>query len=59
MVGQVVEEIITTAISRSVFSIPQLYPTINRLGGKINLYNSDTGGACVEITLPLLMTRDL
>ncbi len=30
------------------------YSTINRLGGKINLYNSETGGACVEITLPLL-----
>jgi two-component system, sensor histidine kinase RegB len=30
------------------------YSTINRLGGKINLYNSDMGGACVEITLPLL-----
>jgi two-component system sensor histidine kinase RegB len=33
------------------------YSTINRLGGKINLYNSDTGGACVEITLPLLTTE--
>ena len=30
------------------------YSTINRLGGKINLYNSDSGGACVEITLPLI-----
>jgi two-component system sensor histidine kinase RegB len=30
------------------------YSTINRLGGKINLYNSESGGACVEITLPLL-----
>ncbi len=30
------------------------YSTINRLGGKISLYNIDTGGACVEITLPLL-----
>lgn len=30
------------------------YSTINRLGGKINLYNRDSGGACVEITLPLL-----
>lgn len=30
------------------------YSTINRLGGKINLYNSDSGGACVEITLPIL-----
>jgi two-component system sensor histidine kinase RegB len=33
------------------------YSTINRLGGKINLYNSETGGACVEITLPLLNTE--
>jgi two-component system sensor histidine kinase RegB len=32
------------------------YSTINRLGGKINLYNNETGGACVEITLPLLNT---
>ncbi len=30
------------------------YSTIKRLGGKIDLYNSDSGGACVEITLPLL-----
>lgn len=30
------------------------YSTINRLGGKIRLYNSDSGGACVEISLPLL-----
>ena len=30
------------------------YSTINRLGGKIKLYNSESGGACVEITLPLL-----
>ncbi|MDD2659306.1 MAG: ATP-binding protein [Methylococcales bacterium] len=30
------------------------YSTINRLGGKINLFNSDSGGACLEITLPLL-----
>ncbi|HEY8096163.1 MAG TPA: ATP-binding protein [Methylobacter sp.] len=30
------------------------YSTINRLGGRINLYNSETGGACVEVTLPLL-----
>jgi two-component system sensor histidine kinase RegB len=30
------------------------YSTIQRLGGKINFYNSETGGACVEITLPLL-----
>ena len=33
------------------------YSTINRLGGRINLYNSDSGGACVEITLPLLNTE--
>lgn len=33
------------------------YSTIQRLGGKINLYNSETGGACVEITLPLLITE--
>ena len=26
---------------------------INHLGGKINHYNSDSGGAVVEITLPL------
>jgi two-component system sensor histidine kinase RegB len=30
------------------------YSTINRLGGKINFYNKELGGACVEITLPLL-----
>jgi two-component system sensor histidine kinase RegB len=30
------------------------YTTINRLGGKIQFYNMDTGGACVEITLPLI-----
>jgi len=33
------------------------YSTINRLGGKINLSNSESGGACVEITLPLLNTE--
>jgi two-component system sensor histidine kinase RegB len=33
------------------------YSTINRLGGKINLYNNDSGGACVEITLPHLNTE--
>jgi two-component system sensor histidine kinase RegB len=32
------------------------YSTISRLGGKINLFNRPTGGACVEITLPLLTT---
>ncbi len=33
------------------------YSTINRLGGKIQLYNSEPNGACVEITLPLLNTE--
>lgn len=33
------------------------YSTINRLGGKIKHYNCDSGGACVEITLPLLNTE--
>lgn len=30
------------------------YSTIKRLGGQINFSNLETGGACVEITLPLL-----
>jgi two-component system sensor histidine kinase RegB len=30
------------------------YSTISRLGGKIKLHNTESGGACVEITLPLL-----
>ena len=30
------------------------YSTISRLGGTIKLYNTESGGACVEITLPLL-----
>jgi two-component system sensor histidine kinase RegB len=30
------------------------YTTINRLGGKIEFYNMDTGGACVQIILPLI-----
>jgi two-component system sensor histidine kinase RegB len=34
------------------------YSTINRLGGKIDLYNSESGGACVEIALPLLNTEN-
>jgi len=34
------------------------YSTINRLGGKISLYNSESGGACAEITLPLLNTEN-
>lgn len=31
------------------------YSTINRLGGKIELSNMETGGACVDINLPLLV----
>ncbi len=34
------------------------YSTINRLGGKINLYNMESGGACVEINLPLLTAEN-
>jgi two-component system sensor histidine kinase RegB len=34
------------------------YSTINRLGGKISLYNNESGGACAEITLPLLNTEN-
>lgn len=34
------------------------YSTINRLGGKIELCNVDSGGACVEITLPLLKNTE-
>jgi two-component system sensor histidine kinase RegB len=34
------------------------YSTISRMGGKINFYNHDGGGACVEITLPLLFTAN-
>ena len=30
------------------------YSTISRLGGNIKHYNCESGGACVEITLPLL-----
>jgi two-component system sensor histidine kinase RegB len=30
------------------------YTTIRRLDGKIQFYNLDRGGACVEITLPLI-----
>ncbi len=30
------------------------YSTINRLGGSIKFINMDTGGACVDIKLPLL-----
>ena len=30
------------------------YSTISRLGGKAKLYNMESGGACVEISLPLL-----
>lgn len=31
---------------------------IKRLGGTIKFYNMETGGACVEISLPLLMTEN-
>jgi two-component system sensor histidine kinase RegB len=31
------------------------YSTINRLGGNISINNLETGGACVEITLPLML----
>jgi two-component system sensor histidine kinase RegB len=34
------------------------YSTISRLGGKISLYNSESGGACAEITLPLLNSEN-
>lgn len=34
------------------------YSTIKRLGGQINFGNLETGGACVEITLPLLEFED-
>jgi two-component system sensor histidine kinase RegB len=34
------------------------YSTINRLGGKISLYNNESVGACAEITLPLLNTEN-
>lgn len=34
------------------------YSTINRMGGKIDLINLETGGACVEINLPLLMNTE-
>jgi len=30
------------------------YTTIKRLGGTISFYNLETGGACVEISLPLI-----
>ena len=32
------------------------YSTIARLGGKIDISNASTGGACVSIILPLVMT---
>jgi two-component system, sensor histidine kinase RegB len=34
------------------------YSTIHRLDGKIELKNIETGGACVEISLPLLINRE-
>ena len=35
------------------------YSTINRLGGVIKLFNCESGGAIVEITLPLLNTETI
>ena len=32
--------------------------TIRRMGGKIDFHNLDSGGACVDITLPLLPTEE-
>ena len=34
------------------------YTTINRLGGEIKFVNVESGGSCVEITLPLLIRRE-
>jgi two-component system sensor histidine kinase RegB len=34
------------------------YTTINRLGGKIKFTNVETGGACVELMLPLLIRSE-
>ncbi len=34
------------------------YSTISRLGGRIKLYNHETGGACVELSLPLFTTEN-
>ena len=34
------------------------YTNINRLGGKITFRNMDTGGACIEIILPLINTEE-
>lgn len=34
------------------------YSTVHRLGGKIEICNTDSGGACVEITLPLLIKTE-
>ncbi|ESS74026.1 sensor histidine kinase RegB [Methyloglobulus morosus KoM1] len=35
------------------------HSTIHRMGGKINLSNLETGGACVEINLPLSMNTEI
>jgi two-component system sensor histidine kinase RegB len=35
------------------------YSAINRLGGKIKLFNAKKGGACVEINLPLMQGGDV
>ena len=34
------------------------YTTITHLGGKIDVYNMETGGACFEIALPLLINEE-
>ena len=34
------------------------YTTITRLGGKIDIYNMESGGACFEIALPLLVNEE-
>ncbi len=59
------EEIVKLAGKQLVISSKQglgvglflTYSTINRLGGKIDFINIKSGGACVDITLPLLITE--
>jgi len=56
------EEIVKYAGKQPVISNKQglgvglflTYSTITRLGGKIEFFNMDSGGACVEIQIPLL-----
>ena len=57
------EEIIKHAGKQAVISNKQglgvglllTYSTITRLGGKIEFFNMESGGACVEIELPILI----